>query len=223
VFEIALASAAISSLTVALLIETLSWWIRGKAPLDMFGTFVSRSNIFLYGGRLFALIFTSIIAFSIEMGNGLASVMRDLAAAFAIATLFHTLLLLPRFENGRWMRLALFLMHLPNVEKLPTKIKTSQRNYIISATALASMVFAIGNGSPLILATLVPEFRLSISGIGQIINAAGTFIILFIVDQIMFKSMDKGELISVVRIYTIGRIMGLGISALLFLTIGILV
>ena len=221
--EFALASAAIASLTLALLIETLSWWIRGKAPSNMLGIFVSRSNIFLYGGRLFTLIFTSIIAFSIETGNGLAEVMRDFAAAFLIATICHTLLLIPRFEDGRWMSLTLFLMRLPHVERPYTNILSSQRNPIILGTALASIIFAFGNGAPLILATIFPEFRLSISGIGQIINAAGTFLILFIVDQILFKSMDKGELLAAVRVYTIGRVAGLGASALLFFTIGVMV
>lgn len=212
--------AAIVSLTLALLIETLSWWIRGKAPQDMFGKFVSRSNIFLYSGRLFALIFTSIIAFSIETGNGLEDVMHDLALAFSIAAIFHIFLLLPHFEQGRCIRLTLSVMRLPNVVKPLIRVPVSQRTYIIWATALASMIFAFGNGAPLILATIFPQFRLSISGLGQIINAAGTFLVLFIVDQILFKSMDKGELIFAVRTYTFGRTVGLALSAIIFFIVG---
>jgi len=60
---------------------------------------------------------------------------------------------------------------------------------------------------------------MSLSYVGQTVNALGTIMLLFMVDQRLFRALDKGELNQTLPSYSLGRGLAFGISAVLCLLI----
>lgn len=81
------------------------------------------------------------------------------------------------------------------------------------STIFATVIFSVGSGLPLLLASIFIEYRLSMANLGQLINSFGTIALLFFVDQLLFQSLDKGMICVDIKTYTYGRICGFVLAA----------
>jgi hypothetical protein len=205
------------SLSISFLVETGSWWVRAFAQPKQFGLFISRSNILLYGGRFFALVFSTSISLAIET----IATPRSIAITLLISFLVSFLTQIMFFNGSRFTKYSVGLIlrvlvlsndrhaSIPRVEFKFCKI------YIY--TTISSLFFGFGISVPLILASVFPEYRLSISNVGQVINAGGMIVLLLFVDQPLFKSMDRDELLTDIRHYSYGRMTAFGVLAIICL------
>lgn len=209
--------AASSAMMVSFIVESSTWWIRGACSPGMIGLYVSRSNIYQYCGRFFALSFNALIALSIENRASASYVTITLAAGFALTCIVHAALLL----GGAPTRLTILILgkilFLPNQIIVEEKTKPERRWAITLPTGFATLCYCLGMALPLLLAVFVPQYRMSLSYTGQIVNAVGTFMLLFMVDQPMFRSLDNARLHRDLPSYTLGRICAFGIAAVICL------
>lgn len=107
--DIYLSGAAAAALSISLFIETSSWWIRVVATKDNFGYYISRSNIYLYGGRFFSLVFGLFLAFQIENGLSPALISITLAISFLMAFLLQILLLSKKIRRFFILKISIVL------------------------------------------------------------------------------------------------------------------
>ena len=115
----------------------------------------------------------------------------------------------------------LLLKKMPYVIPLKTHNKVDNTLFLNSWIATSILVFGVT--SPYILACIMPEIRMTIATFGQVINAVGTVILLFKVEPLLYRRMDKNDLHVHVFSYIKGRCFGLmlaaGIFWLLFFTL----
>lgn len=197
------------------LIDSTTWWIRGTGAPGSVGLYVSRTNIYQYFSRFLALSFNMIVAFSIENGATAFEVCAVLAAGFGISALAHLAVLMGNRVTHKLIALLNRMLMLP-ANPLPPDVHLKPfRRTIAVPTAVATLFYNLGIALPLLLAVTFPAYRMSLSYLGQIANAFGTVLFLFLVDQVMYKSLDLGELAEDLRSYSIGRITSLGIASLI--------
>jgi hypothetical protein len=210
--EVAVAIALVS----ALLIESSSWWIKALCPPQQMGAYISRTNIYLYGGRFFVLVFSSGVAFYVESGQSPGRVAVLVGLSMLLAAVAQAVLLNHSSLGHFVLRLAARSLFLKG--EFPTNHRDlGLWSPLTVPTLWSSLAFGLGTGAPLLIAALLPDFRLSISYTGQIINSAGTLIILLYVDQRLYKAMDNGLLFSEMSGYTSGRVAGFAMAGLVFL------
>lgn len=211
---------AVLAIICASVVETSSWWVKGCCPPGAIGLFVSRSNIYLYFGRFFTLGFNVLLAFSIERGASESDVAWTLGLGFLASAGVHLILL----RGGRptqWLlsmlNRALFLPNWQNVHPLPQAPRPSDLTTrpLLWGTLAATLAFSLGASLPLLLAVAIPEYRMSLSYIGQVVNAMGTLALLFLVDQKLFKALDGGTLVTVLPFYGAGRAIAFAIAGIL--------
>lgn len=206
-------------MVAAFLVESSSWWIKGSCPPGSIGLYVSRSNIYLYFGRFFTLAFNALMAFSIERGAHGGAVALTLGIGFLLAAFAHLLFL----RGGRLTDLTLTalnrLLLLPRAQA-HADTRSDHRDRaraarITLATGSATFLFSLGASLPLLLAVLIPSYRMSLSYVGQLVNAGGTLLLLFLVDQTLFKSLDQGTLASDLPDYSRGRMLAFALAGVL--------
>jgi hypothetical protein len=209
------------SISASFFIETSSWWIKSLYDNKNIGSVVSRTNIYLYGGRIFALLFTTALSYLVDSGFNIAYISFTISVSFIFSSITHIL-----FLNNSILskKIIIFLASLsrldkPSVLKISKNYKITNQIPLFSLTILSAVVFSFGLGIPYLTASMFPEYRMMISNMGQILNVAGTLIILFFVDQKLYLEMDSGNLKGIVHIYSSARSVGFFISGLLFLLI----
>lgn len=203
---------AILAMAVSYTIETSSWWIKALAAQGELGLYISRSNIYLYFGRFFALAFNALIAVRIEQGDTARAVLNALAFGFGAACLMHVILLRGTPLTWRGMELLRRVLFLPASSRQVTGAPSALRFPLVASTAGASFAFSLGTIVPLCLAVLVPSYRMSLSYTGQLLNAGGTLLLLFYVDQQLFRAIDRNELVRELPSYSAGRVIGFAVS-----------
>ncbi len=210
------------SLAASLFVETSSWWIRALSSQGKIGHFISRANIYLYGGRFFALIFSVLLAMKIEDSTPPQSIANLLGASFVFAALFQMATLNASRVTFWILSLLTWVLWLPrdSVRLFMEAERTAKDTSLTIATAVSAFFFGLGLGMPLLLASIFPENRLVISNVGQLINSAGMILILFFVDQRLYLSFDNGRLPAMVFHYTHGRALGCGCAGLVFFISG---
>ena len=207
-FEFLLLIAAIG-FGMSSLIETTSWTLRAMSNKSNQGLFNAKANIYLYGGRFFALFFMMILSLIVDKQADLHHVLMFISISVSFAALLQLLywhsnlffLLINR------IMIFLFLKKITNVNLLNIQNKIDKRLFINSWVATLILVFGVT--SPYLLAALYPNVRMTISTFGQVINAIGTIILLFKVDPILYQRMDKDDLHIHVFSYIKGRYFGL--------------
>lgn len=214
-----LSATAVVAMTAAFLVESSSWWIKGACPPGMVGLYVSRSNIYLYFGRFFALAYNAMIAFGIENGATARQVAGTLALGFGAACGAHLALLTGGGATRATMSALGRILFLPHHAWIVAPAPPARNRAIVLATATASLCFGLGISLPLLLAVFVPEYRMSLSYIGQTVNAMGTILLLFMVDQRLFRSLDEGTLLRDLPSYSLGRAVAFGIAGLVCLLV----
>jgi hypothetical protein len=210
---------AAMAIIAAFVVESSSWWIKGACAPGSVGLYISRSNIYLYFGRFFALAYNALIAFGIEKGAPAGHVAITLAIGFTGTCVAHLVLLrgspMTHFTVAVLARILLLPRPAPYVPAAPVPGNRT----IVASTAIASLCFGMGISLPLLLAVFVPQYRMSLSYVGQTVNALGTIMLLFMVDQRLFRSLDQGELNQRLPSYNLGRTIAFGLSAVLCLLI----
>lgn len=206
------------ALAVSFFIETSSWWIRIYASANNVGQYISSSNIYLYGGRFFALVFSLLLAIEIESGSNSFNI----AVLFCISFFASALLQIPLFHH----KSRLFLIkNLSVLLSLPSsKFETFEENVsdefeinnLFTATLASTILFSIGISMPLFIASIFVENRLVISNLGQLINSFGMIILLFFVDKKLYSSLDNGYLFQTVQVYSLARFAAFAIVSALY-------
>lgn len=207
--------AAAIAMIAAFVVESSSWWIKGACAPGSVGLYVSRSNIYLYFGRFFALAYNALIAFGIENGAPAGNVAMTLAIGFAGTCVAHLVLLRGGTTTHLTVAVLARLLLLPHPAPYIRERTVPGNRSIVASTAIASLCFGMGISLPLLLAVFVPQYRMSLSYVGQTVNALGTIMLLFMVDQRLFRALDHGELNTRLPSYSLGRALAFGISAVL--------
>lgn len=207
-------------LSLALFIDTTSWWIRSLAGKNDVGLYISRSNIYLYGGRFFSLAFVIIVSFSIEIGFSSKQVALCCFVTFSFCTLTQLICAMRNFESSFIINTLSRILFLSKKNSPINSIGSYVFNpKLFYSTIFATFIFSLGSGAPLLLASIFVDYRLSMANVGQLINSMGMLTLLFFVDQSLFKSLDDGTININVKTYTYGRITGFFISTILYLLI----
>jgi hypothetical protein len=218
-----LSVAVCTSISMCLLIDTSGWWLRTLSDGTNIGHFVSRTNLYTYSGRLFSFLYMSLLSLFIEFGANTQGVCEIVITSFLVGAVAHSCFL------NRTALSQKMLHRIARIMKLNIFVTDSERKLLTYGpklrltTAVSTMIFCLGMTAPYILASLFPEFRLTLASVGQILNAAGMMFILFFVDFLMYKSWDSNELNDAIQYYNGGRIIGILTAALIvtMLTVGL--
>jgi Alternate to MurJ len=230
VFHITVIVVSIFSLAIAMLIDSAAWHIRAMSLSQERGLFISKTNIFLYGGRFFSLLYMTGLSFLVDIGKQPSEVVLLCAVGFVVAAVVNHILLGIRSNRKAFMRLSARCLFLPRREApagrpaiaIILHDAASRRLFILST--IATFVFSMGISVPYIIAAVFPDFRMTFNNLGQIINSIGMLIILLLVDAKMYKDWDDDKLAETNEAYTLSRSTGLisagMIFALAFLNLG---
>lgn len=203
-----------ATIAVSSIIETSSWDLRSLASRDNKGLFIARTNIYLYGGRFFLIIFSTGLSYLVDTNATAAEISLVIFSSYIIAALAHLLLIYGSASK-------LIIKSCARLLRLPYKKFSTQHVFnakIFWFTSLSASFFCLATVAPFTIATQFPEYRMTLSGIGQLINSLGTLILLFMVDPLLFRLLDKNILSSSIRSYTMGRLFGYILGGLLALT-----
>lgn len=210
---------SIIGFSVALFVETSAWCVRSRSHVFTQGLFNSRANIYLYCARAFMIIF--LISMSLLIDKGVAGnivvfiIAISLTASMAGHILFRSSVKLNKITIDVLLKL-LFLHGVGIVGiKNQKKSKSVLDFNLLRNTAVSTIILTFGVVSPFLIAQKYPDIRMTISAVGQFVNAFGTILLLFKVDPILYRGMDEGTLISVIDTYVDGRALGLVIATVL--------
>jgi Alternate to MurJ len=209
--------------SISLLVETSAWVLRSMSTKSNHGFFNARANVYLYGGRFFALLFMMILSLIVDREPNFHHVLIFISISVSLAAIIQ----LFYWNSSTFFkcinRIIIFLLlkKMPYVTPLKTHNKVDHTLFLNSWIATSILVFGVT--SPYILACIMPEIRMTIATFGQVINAVGTVILLFKVEPLLYRRMDKNDLHVHVFSYIKGRCFGLmlaaGIFWLLFFTL----
>jgi len=205
------------ALAAGMFVETSTWWLRGLAPAQKVGLYISRSNILAYAMRAFLIFYNALISFFIETGATPRSVAAVLGVSFVLAGLLQIMLASRSRLTMFLLRRMTRLLRLADPEPLRPRSRRVHDRRLLLLVAFTTTIFSLGMTLPLLVAVLVPEFRLSISYLGQVINIVGMLVVLFYTDQQLFAAMDAGTLLDDVTDYTHGRMVAFLLTGVAFL------
>ena len=218
--DLLLSGVAAVALSISLFIETSSWWIRVGATKQNFGHYISRSNIYLYGGRFFYFIFGVFLALQIERGVEPSSISLTLALSFAMASCWQFFLINSFFRRYIIIFLSICLgLRPPMFEPQNENAILQSDRSLFLGTFIASLSFSFGLSVPPLLAAIFIANRLVISNIGQLINAFGMIVVLFFVDQKLYRAFDDGNLYCNLIAYSKARLCAFLLISVIFLAI----
>ncbi len=201
---------------ISLLVETTSWTLRAMSTKSNQGYFNARANIYLYGGRFFALLFMMILSLIVDHEADLHHVLFFISISVSFAAFIQLLYWNSSifFKSMNSIIIFLLLKKMRYVNPIKNHDKIDRTLFLNSWVATLILVFGVT--SPYLLAALYPNIRMTISTFGQVINAIGTIILLFKVDPILYQRMDKNDLHIHVFSYIKGRYLGLLTSSIIF-------
>lgn len=201
-------------LSILFFIDTSCWCLRGLSPRDRIGLYTSKTNIYSYFGRLFTFTYMSIMSIRIDVGLSVESVTLYVCIGFFVGAMVQAATLNSGHLSqkilttlARLLRVELELQ--PEAQIRKETIETA----LFASTFAATTLFCAGLGAPYILASALPEYRLTMSSLGQILNAFGMIFILIYVDQRLYRAWDNGALGAAIYSYRWGRVSGILFSA----------
>lgn len=201
-------------LSISLLVETSSWSVRVHAASGKVGTFIARTNIYLYGGRFFAILTQVIMGFLVDQGSGSSVVLQTFLLAFIAASTAHGLIL--GKSNVRhfvdFYLLRLMGLDRPSADSLTQGFKDRKLYF---ATTITATFFSVAIMAPLILAAAFPHYRLTLNNAGSLINFLGMIVLLGYLDPLMYRALDEGSISHKIESYIWGRATGFLLCALM--------
>jgi hypothetical protein len=201
---------------VSLLVETTSWTLRAMSTKSNQGHFNARANIYLYGGRFFALLFMMILSLIVDHEADLHQVLFFISISVSFAAFIQLLYWNSSvfFKSVNYIIIFLLLKKMRYVNPIKNHDKVDHTLFLNSWIATSILIFGVT--SPYILASIMPEIRMTIATFGQVINAIGTIILLFKVEPLLYRRMDKNDLHIHVFSYIKGRCFGLLTTSIIF-------
>lgn len=199
-------------LSLSLLVETSSWCVRAYAGAGNLGAFIARTNIYLYGGRFFAIGTQILIGYLVDRGALPIDTLLVFLFGFALASVVHMIVLAKSSLRLSFEKILLRLLFLkPQVEVKEMTYSLNRRLFL--ATAVVSTFFAFALMAPLVLASAFPEYRLTLNNSGSLINFFGMLLLLAYLDPMLYKALDDGTFNEKIESYIWGRITGFMICA----------
>lgn len=210
-YHYAILIAANFCISMCILVDTSTWWIRALSASGNMGRSVSRTNIYSYSGRFFAFTYMTSLSLLVDTGSTTREICMIVGTSLLIAVALHMLLLnRSRFSQSLLLRISRVLSLDGEALEAGAETAIPYARTISRSTAAASFFLCMALGAPYVLASLVPDFRLTIANIGQILNSIAMIFILFYVDQSLYRAWDENRLEAAVRSYNTGRLAGIG-------------
>jgi hypothetical protein len=221
---------AISAVTIAMIIDSTAWHIRALSRIEERGLFISRTNIFLYGGRFFSLLYMTSLSYLVDIRSTAKEIILISAVGFFFSSLANHMVLGLRGVRKRFVETAAWALRLPHrdhdigVAHFRIFSRDSLKSPLFVLSSLATFVFSMGISIPYVVASIFPEYRMTFNNLGQIINSLGMLLVLLVIDNRMYRDWDHGTILQSNEIYTSSRTCGLMMASLFYLVaIGIMV
>jgi len=209
------------SLACVFLVETYAWFVRANALNDGRAYVISKSNLILYSSRAFAFGFQASLSYYLETRGAVEGVLFICVVGFVSSVLIHLLTFYHRSVRGltwsamvgmmksirRWDE-SLMSKELPPIAKI-----RSRRLYL--ATTASTAIFGVAITLPYLLALYNPSLRLTFTSLIALLNFLGTIFLLYLVDPVLYKLMDDGNLRYSIYDFVAGRITGFVLSLLI--------
>lgn len=205
------------SLSMSLLVETSSWCLRVYAVYGNIGTYIARTNIYLYGGRFFAIMTQVLVGFLVDQGADSSVTLHIFLWGFVAATVVHAAVLGRRNARASLEAILLRIMRLGGLNVQAVKARMNVRLYL--ATTATSLFFSVALTTPLLLASLFPEYRLTLNNAGSLINFLGMLVLLGYLDPMLYRAFDEGVIAEKIESYIWGRATGFLLCALVLLVV----
>jgi len=220
--ETIVAVVAVASVTVAMIVDSTAWHIRGLARVEERGAFISKTNIFLYGGRFFSLLYMTSLAYLVDIGGTATEIILVSAAGFFISSIANHVVLGTRTVRKRFVETVASALRLPSREcdieadhfRIFSRAATKNRLFLFSS--MATFIFSMGISVPYVIASIFPEYRMTFNNLGQIINSLGMLMVLLIIDNQMYRDWDRGSIRESNEHYTSSRTFGLMSASFLY-------
>jgi len=219
------ATIATVSLSIAMIIDSTAWHIRGLARVDERGLFISKTNIFLYGGRFFSLLYMTSLAYLVDVGVSAVEIISVSAFGFFASAVANHCILGLRTIRKPFVQAVTCVLRLPQRESVVYNNNfrmfstTTLGNHLFLFSSMATFIFSMGISIPYVIASVYPEYRMTFNNLGQIINSLGMLMVLLLIDSRMYRDWDRNELTESNEYYTASRTFGLGFASLLYITI----
>lgn len=205
--NIALGLLVTLTLPMSLLVETSSWCVRVHASSGSIGTYIARTNIYLYGGRFFAILTQVAVGFLVDQGADSRNVLHVFLFAFVVSVLVHVLALGSKSVRAALNDYLLRFMRLDKANSQSSKhLGANVKLYV--ATTVTATFFSIALMAPLVLASVFPEYRLTLNNAGSLINFLGMLVLLGYLDPLMYRALDEGSISHKIESYIWGRVTG---------------
>lgn len=220
---------AIISISIAMIIDSTAWHIRGLARLEERGVFISKTNIFLYGGRFFSLLYMTSLSYLVDIGGSAFQIIMVSAAGFLVSSASNKLILGVRGIRKVFVETVSNILRLPhrecNINTVSFRIFSSSsfKSSLFIFSTLATIVFSMGISVPYVIASLFPDYRMTFNNLGQIINSLGMLMVLLIIDNRMYRDWDMGLILDSNEQYTSSRVAGLMVASAIYFIIAILI
>ena len=221
---------AISAVTIAMIIDSTAWHIRALSRIEERGLFISRTNIFLYGGRFFSLLYMTSLSYLVDIRSTAKEIILISAIGFFFSSLANHMVLGFRGVRKRFVETAAWTLRLPHrshdtgAAHFRIFSRDSLKSPLFILSSLATFVFSMGISIPYVVASIFPEYRMTFNNLGQIINSLGMLLVLLVIDNRMYRDWDHGTILQSNEIYTSSRTCGLMMASIFYLvTIGIMV
>ncbi len=219
---------AIAAVTIAMIIDSTAWHIRALSRIEERGLFISRTNIFLYGGRFFSLLYMTSLSYLVDIGSSAKEIISISAIGFFFSSLSNHMVLGLRGVRKRFVETAAWALRLPHrshdIGAAHFRIfsRHSLTNPLFMLSSLATFIFSMGISIPYVIASTFPEYRMTFNNLGQIINSLGMLLVLIVIDNRMYRDWDHGTILQSNEIYTSSRTCGL-MMASIFYAVAILI
>lgn len=210
---------AAMTLAISLMVETSSWCVRVHAGAGSIGSFIARTNIYLYGGRFFAILTQVVIGFLIDQGSDFTVTCVIFVAGFLAASTTHAFLLGRAHHRTGLEHALLRLMRLDAGVQgtLPVTAKLDRRLFL--ATTGTAFFFGLALVTPLVLASVFPDYRLTLNNAGSLVNFLGMLLLLGYLDPLLYRALDQGKIAEKISSYIWGRSLGFLLCGVLIMSI----
>lgn len=205
------------TLSTSLLIETSSWCLRVYAVSGNIGIYIARTNIYLYGGRFFALLTQVLVSFLVDQGADSLVTLHIFLWGFIAATVIHVIFLGRKFTRSSLEAMLLRMMRLEMPK--PQVVESNLNRRLFLATSAASTFFSLALMTPLVLASFFPDYRLTLNNAGSLINFLGMLVLLGYLDPMLYRALDDGLIAQKIESYIWGRATGFVLCVLILIGI----
>jgi hypothetical protein len=150
----------------------------------------------------------------IDIGLSVEGVILYVGIGFFVGAILQAVTLNSEYASQKILTMLARLLRVELEVRPEMQLSTAApQAALFFSTFTATVLFCAGLGVPYILASALPEYRLTMSSLGQVLNAFGMIFILVYVDQRLYRAWDNGALGAAIYSYRWGRLCGILFSA----------